>query len=124
MAFLILNFPIAFCKIYFFFDNKASNEAEIIARQHKIAQLAHENQLIETFKKSFNNNPSHHDGLLNQTLFLNAFNSSNAKMDPIEHLLDKITTNLYYLNFVLNFFLYSLNGSKFRKTLVRIFSFR
>ena len=52
--------------------------------------------------------------------FLNITNFY-MKFNPLEHIFERLTTNIYYVNFILNFFLYSLNGSKFRESLLRIF---
>ena len=43
-------------------------------------------------------------------------------VDPLEHLLNELTTKLHYFNFVMNFFLYSLSGTKFRKAVLRLFA--
>ena len=52
----------------------------------------------------------------NVNLAVQDFNTS-----PIEELIERISCYLYYLNFSLNFLLYNLNGSKFRKAFLTMF---
>ena len=41
--------------------------------------------------------------------------------DPLEEIFERISCYLYYLNFSLNFFLYSTTGSKFRNAFISMF---
>jgi len=56
-------------------------------------------------------------------VFLNLTNLY-LNFNPTEQIVERICTDMYYINYVLNFFLYSLSGSKFRESLIRIFKIR
>ena len=117
-SFLILNFPIALCKIIFTFGSKiesAYEPPEQIVRTHNI-----ENTIVHEILDEEELNRT----LVSSALFNASYTSFASDIDPLAHLLDKITTNLHYLNFVLNFFLYSLNGAKFRKSVLRLFKLK
>ena len=113
-SFLVLNFPLALDKMVYFFDTKliyfASSES-----------LLEELVLGEqgNFSTFFDNNSS-----LLSTLDLTSSDSYVEVAPPLEYLLNKLAAKVHYLNFVLNFFLYSLNGAKFRQAVLRLFSYK
>ena len=76
-TYLILHFPIALCKIWYFFKNNQQDDD------------------------------------MTSDVALEA--------NPIEEIIERVTCYLYYLNFSLNFFLYSLNGSQFREAILGLF---
>ena len=70
------------------------------------------------FLQSSNSHANHSNDLNSRSY--NVTNSSlGFSIDTVEHLVGRITNNLYYTNFVLNFFLYSLNVPKFRNILLK-----
>jgi len=80
------------------------------------------NQTISNFQiHSINLAPS--KSQINSSIVLKPFNISNPNLalpiDTVEHLIGRITNNLYYFNFILNFFLYTLNVPKFRNILLK-----
>ena len=81
-----------------------------------------------------NNTAMFYDGILrnlsvdfNETIFDKTLINKNNLTDIYENvsvdgnLLERLAGNIYYLNYVSNFFLYSLNGSKFRQHLSKMF---
>ena len=109
-AFLILNGPIATTKIYYLLKHDFFGQSKVMGKSH--TTYAHENEI---------------ENALNLTIFFNFTQNTRLNMtfrDPdnkSEKLAGMLTSNLYYLNFVLNFFLYTLNGTKFRQLLFGMF---
>lgn len=99
-TFLILHSPIAFCKIWYF-----------------IKSFTGEN-LTSSTNNSFSSTHSY------SIYDLNATNKSSTEFNTSssEEILERISCYIYYLNFSLNFFLYALNGPKFRKAILNLFT--
>ena len=104
--FLVLNFPLALDKVLYFLSHKSSYFA---------VPLLAEMRAGLNFSAAFGNYSMYDDEEYA------AFSNALSSVDPREYLLNKLTANVHYLNFVLNFFLYSLNGAKFRQAVLRLF---
>jgi hypothetical protein len=94
-VYLFLNAPIALAKVRFFIANMNSDAAAN-------ATAINDDQNMTT-RFDFGNISNHSDPFL-QTVYANT-----AK----EELIERLTCYLYYLNFAINFLLYSLNGPTF-----------
>ena len=112
-SFLVLNFPIALCKVLFSFETKPAADSLLSGQTASSSQHAMLDHILGPMAANNKSNSSSTYAEMNQHA---------ALIDPLEYLMDKMTTNLHYLNYVLNFFLYSLNGAKFRKSVVRLFT--
>ena len=140
-AFLILNGPIAASKIYFLFKHgfltpikpihddhlstTTSTSLEYYDEDEKhlnisdVFNLSH--YKIDSVKKiQFNQEQINRENLSFSSAN-NKTNSGDDNMNYIEKFAGLLTSNLYYLNFVLNFFFYSLNGPKFRRLYFGLF---
>ena len=112
ISFLVLHAPIALIKFKHFRKFQESNKESLSNLMNENKSLTSDGNIsIPNLSKEFN---STEIDFLNVTSFYFKFN-------PLEHIFERITTNIYYLNFVFNFFLYSLNGSKFRESVLKIF---
>ena len=100
-TFLILNCPTAIVKLWYIIKNS----------RYEIA--------LENFIK--NSNMTQENFLKLNKSMTNLTLSNDFITSPFEELAERVSCYLYYLNFSLNFFLYNLNGSKFRKAVIRIF---
>lgn len=150
-AFLILNGPIATSKIYYllkhdFFGTLTSPSSSATIQKSHIEHLVDTSDTSDYYDdddRLFNItnafNLSHHlpssfyDRNESSGPIKSLHVSSNYQHDGIdaksgggqansmEKLIGLLTSNLYYLNFVLNFFLYSLNGPKFRRLFFGLF---
>ena len=115
ISFLTFHCPIALCKIYYFIKYQASRAS---SSSSSLATSSANMSFVPTSDEL-------------SWLIFNASNDSNAIIyneastfgveSPIEHLIERVTSHMYYLNFIMNFFLYSMNGSKFREALFNIF---
>ncbi len=112
ISFLVCHAPIALIKFKNFrkFPEPTTENISNLINENKSPSVEHEFSFTNTTTE------------LNTTFpeFLNITNFY-MKFNPLEHIFERLTTNIYYVNFILNFFLYSLNGSKFRESLLRIF---
>jgi hypothetical protein len=100
-TFLILNCPIAILKLWYIIKN------------------IHKENALEALKKNSNRSSDENFRKFNGTS--NANTTDHFITSPFEELAERISCYLYYLNFSLNFFLYNLNGSKFRKAILAMF---
>ena len=113
-TFLILHSPIAICKLNSFLKYRRSNPLDAVT--HVYNQSADGEILHHYFSGSSLNRSSYR----NITIIANA-SYNNSETVIFDHLIERVSNNIYYLNFLINFFLYSLNGSKFRNALIRMF---
>ena len=116
-AFLILNGPIALCKIIGFVYLKIETDPD---KNSTTIEVTPNEYFFST--KNFSK-----QDIPNSNFFL-IFESNNTRFTEqnkksINHfsVFEKMSNILYYLNFVLNFFLYSFTGSKFREALFLLF---
>lgn len=109
-TFLILHCPIAICKIWYFIKSSSDPIQETSTNKSIFNSTTYYNADYQLYN---NNNSS----------FIKMTDDSDNAMEanPIEEIIERITCYLYYLNFSLNFFLYTLNGSKFRDIIIRMF---
>ena len=132
-AFLALNFPIATCKIFNYFSGKTFEPDSSGMDSVMGSVMAVDDSsiyLMPIYSRIFKNISE----ALNETLSNHQIEANNASggverpsLVPVitwSSLFERLAGNVYYLNFVLNFFLYSLNGSKFRQNLAKIMAFR
>jgi hypothetical protein len=129
LKYLILkrHFPIAVSKLYYIFSQKSLNEVRNQVNADRESGFFQSiagttNQTILNFQiQPVNLAPS--KAQLNRSIVLKPFNISNPNLalpiDTVEHLIGRITNNLYYFNFILNFFLYTWNVPKFRNILLK-----
>ncbi len=107
-TYLLLHCPLAVCKIYYFLKNHQFNSQQ-------------SNLISQVFNVS--SEPTLFDDLqlvdLNSSIILKT--NSEMEINLTEEIIERIGGYLYYLNFPLNFFLYTMNGSKFRKAFISIF---
>ena len=100
---------------YYDDDHRLFNITSIFNLSHHLPYLDRNNDSIDL------NEQTHHINLS----FSSSSSLTNGRMggqtNTMEKLAGMLTSNLYYLNFVLNFFLYSLNGSKFRRLFFGLF---
>lgn len=105
-CFLILNTPIALCKLWYFLKSLSfisnSNNSEIYYPTENIDHLSNQTNL---------------------TFYEAASNLKTFEANPTEEFVERITCYIYYLNFSLNFLLYSAYGSRFRAKLLKSFAF-
>ena len=106
--------------MYFFLKHQA---ADVI-----LDFTSSKNELTATLHKLYTNSSM---PLYNETTFyqVGSFKTMNAThlMDndittAIEMLAERISKNVYYLNFLINFFFYSLNVAKCKKSVINIFN--
>ncbi len=108
-TFLVLHCPIAICKLYSFLKYKKTN---LLENEKNIYNNTSNVDVLQKFLKNSSNSNSYR----NLTVY------TNEPGDVIlDHLIERISNNIYYLSFLINFFLYSLNGSKFRNALIKMF---
>ena len=106
IAFLLLHSPIAMLKLYYYLKSATSGNISIT-----------EETTTENYTANLTNATS------NSTLSY-LFSTVENQMDSIEigiseELLERLTCYVYYFQFSINFFLYSLSGPKFRKILFK-----
>ena len=124
-TFLLLNFPLAITKTYHFFQKNSLkfyiNETTSIDYMDSIVNI--------TSSKSINEYKNYKNTFISDVMFLN-LNNSNIDIDILENLIDnieveesltKISYFIYYINFSINFFLYSFNTNQFWRNFLRIF---
>ena len=101
-SFLIFNFPIAIFKSYTF------------AKHHTVAKNMSLFISSQTSNLSFTSVDIEYEN-----------NMSNYQVkSTLESFFEIISDDLYYFNFIFNFFFYSLSGSKFREALINNFNFK
>lgn len=115
-TFLILHSPIAFNKIWYFVKNLTLNkdiniQSPIDLNQNNISfnltisHLNGDNRHIDEYSiRNDSSSSLHHK-------------STNMEASSSEEIIERLSCYVYYLNFSLNFFLYTLNSSKFKKIL-------
>jgi hypothetical protein len=92
-AFLILNSPMHLCKTYYFFKKKFSNT-------------------FQTFSTN---------SLTNSTKNTQLTDLYEIETNHLEEIIERITCFIYYINYALNFFLYSFNLYNFRENILAVF---
>jgi hypothetical protein len=102
-TFLVLYLPISLFKIFSFISNV--NVIESIQVSLNFSFMEHSSDYSVPDKKNMTR--------VNFTEIINVSENSNKQLEMA--LLEKFASNLYYLNFITNFFLYNLVGTKFRK---------
>ena len=116
--YLLLHFPLATSKMYYIFKEKSSSASMTAIFRNEI----NTNGLFDSIKtlrnQSFYQEMRHN---LNESVFFyqetqqnSSLNKPLLRLNPFENLVGRFANNVYYLNFVLNFFLYSLNMPMFR----------
>ena len=121
-TFLLLNFPLAITKTYHFFQKYSlkfyKNETSIDYMDSMVNKSSPKS--INRYKN--NKNTFNSD--------LRGFKLNNTSIDTLENLIDnieveesltKISYFIYYINFSINFFLYSFNTNQFWRNFLRIF---
>ena len=110
-SFLVLNFPLALDKVLYFVNHKS---------------IYFSQPLLAEFHALYNYSAWHEVDPANYSMYSESdeYSENQSNVEPLEYLLNKLTANVHYLNFVLNFFLYSLNGAKFRQAVLKLFSFK
>lgn len=98
-TFLVLNFPIAYCKFRYLF----------ISIHDYIIKFGNDD--AETIRTIQNLTSS------NSSLTL----ENHMEIVPFEEILERISCYFYYMNFSLNFFLYVFFSNNFRKNIIKIF---
>ncbi len=121
-TFLLLNFPLAFIKTYQYFRNKKSSP---------LMGLKYENA-TQYFNRSYHIKKSNNmssDEFIEQIFdFENntmKFNLTDlvlySKQFQIQEILSKLSYFVYYINFSINFFLYSFKKKQFRNSILKFF---
>jgi hypothetical protein len=105
IAFLLLHSPIAMLKLYYYLKSATSSYTTEEA-------------------SSSENYTSNNTNITSNSTLSYIFSTVETQMDSIEigireELLERITCYIYYFQFSINFFLYSLSGPKFRKVLFK-----
>ena len=114
---LLKHAPIAICKIYFLINKSAMVEVE---------NKRDSDDGMDYYDVHIMYNESVPNGTTcniysNKTLFLCKYwhvSNNRSHVDEsniLEQLIGRITNNIYYHNFITNFFMYSLNGANFEK---------
>jgi hypothetical protein len=117
-TFLILNSPLAACKTYYFFKRKFF-DTESPVYHSKLGDIVYSNK---TFTPLYTNS-----FIYNTTTTLNSINhqshqqNSEFETNTFEEITERITCFIYYINFSLNFFLYTFNTKQFRENILDIF---
>ncbi len=101
-TFLILYLPISLFKIFSFISNV--NVIESIQVSLNFSYIEQNSDYSESNKMN-----------MTRVNFTDIINMENSNKQLEMALLEKFASNLYYLNFITNFFLYNLVGTKFRK---------
>lgn len=111
-CFFILNCPIALNKMWYFIKHLINTPSNHINNNNNLHHIEH----------NFGSNGTKFS---NNSFNLNGTNTRNLDLDTImiEEIFERITCSLYYINFISNFLLYSLYGSKFRLKLLNLFRF-
>jgi hypothetical protein len=103
-TFLVLYLPISFFKIYSFISNE-----KLIESIHVSFNFSMTDEHFDHTRPVKTN-----DSYVNLPEILNVFSESSNKHLEMA-LFEKFASNMYYLNFITNFFLYNLVGTKYRK---------
>jgi hypothetical protein len=111
-TYLILHSPLALSKIYYFLKNHAIYSPNFEAQESFP-------QSTISINLEFISNSTLDLEKLNTTYFFNM--STDMEINLAEEIIERIGGYLYYLNFPLNFFLYTLNGKKFRDGIKNMF---
>ena len=146
-TFLLLNCPMTINKFWYFFKYRDTSFYEtnlespkaLISNQsmtffnYRPLQISNSG-LVYFFEKngtvynmSFGadeisiNDSYHHEFNLTFPYEKEKHEKSDGQTDPLEEIFERISCYLYYLNFPLNFFLYSTSGSKFRNAFISMF---
>ena len=144
-TFLLLNCPMTINKFWYFFKYHGTSFYETNLEEHKITNtnqtmpfLSYRPLQISSSGMfySFESNGTVFnmslgaDVISSNESFGNEFNMTysydkekhdKSDTDPLEEIFERISCYLYYLNFSLNFFLYSTTGSKFRNAFISMF---
>lgn len=125
LFYFLRHFPIAACKLYYIFGQSSVGEIKTQDTQQRVPEI--ENSLNKSFSRfheqTFKITPS--KSLFNSSIIFprQSFNMSGSSIGlprgSLEHLGSRLANNMYYLNFVLNFFLYTLNIPKFRNIILK-----
>ena len=112
-TYLLLHSPLAISKIYYFLKNHH------MQNQHFEEQSSSNITLISIDLQEFSNFTAYSDNFNTSYLF-----NPELEINLTEEIIERIGGYMYYLNFPLNFFLYALNGKKFRDKFLKIFERR
>lgn len=105
-SFLLLNTPIAYSKVRYYFNNSFQLNFFEAAHYAHLNSNLNFTRLIPLDK--------------NITPLTEQSNNENLEANLFDELIERVSCYIYYFNFSFNFFLYVLNGSKFRKTFFEI----
>jgi len=97
-VFLLLHFPLALNKCWYFINSDFRMET------NSETELINENQ--SKYKQ-------------NGTKTINQNRNQNFELREYEEIFERITCYIFYLNFSINFFLYTFNKSKFRHIIIK-----
>lgn len=107
--FLLLNFPITFNKCYnFFTDKNAETQLDLSNIEYaSSSQLMDQNHIFVKIKDK------------NMTVVLDA--TKELKNIHRKEIRSKLSSYIYYINFSINFFLYTCNLKKFKENFIKLF---
>ena len=137
-TFILLNFPIAMNKMWYFFKYHNTSFSDVILQydsyenqtseqqMEKYEKMPDTNYMLDLFE---NNDPGFNYSVHDEAVYANKsshyteipyeeLEPDKSNANPLEEIIERISCYLYYLNFSLNFFLYSTTGSKFRNNLL------
>lgn len=103
-TFLVLNSPIGFAKVRYYFLNN-----HLLQRPTKTSHELNSQAHLNIFNLNSTNSTQ-------QTGYDPKLNTNDS-----DEIIERFTCYIYYLNFSLNFLLYVFNGPKFRKSIIEIF---
>jgi hypothetical protein len=109
-SFFVLNSPIAGLKLWYLFKNFSQNQQQ---QNHMSPVIVEINSTQAYFFTNHTQSNSTHN-----------LKYSSLDANPVEEIIERITCYIYYINFALNFVLYSMYGSKFRDKLLTILTVR
>ena len=145
-TFLLLNFPIASTKTFYFFksgtetdflnsdflyqlnniNNNNNNKNvsinhidmnHLLNLNYSSISLANITHLIDLSNEKFG---GVNESFMNKTTYIEVFNDQ-VVFNQKKELLERIASLIYYINFSINFFLYTFNTKQFRDIFIHIF---
>ncbi len=136
-TFLLLNFPIAGTKTFYFLKSSNTDSeftgAELfyqVNNKNLTTNQSYMNDLINWSYSSTNSTilidispeklKSSNESFINKTTFIEVLNN-HVVFNQKKELLERIASLIYYINFSINFFLYTFNTKQFRDIFFHIF---
>ena len=120
-TFLILNSPLAACKTYYFFKRKFFSDLDSTIDGKLSGNGGGTYYSNTTFTHMYTNS-----SMFNTTTVSNLISRSSIQQNSefetnaFEEITERITCFIYYINFSLNFFLYTFNTKQFRENILDI----